>query len=121
MYMEASLSNVHVNLIPCPANLALIKELACAYAPPHVAHHHTPYSSILSMVGLYEFDHCVVLCQSGKKSSSMFELANVFVAMFETVTPILEPTTDEPTTKVRSHLLFIPFSNILVFEITSKN
>lgn len=34
MYMEASLSNVHVNLIPCPANLALIKELACAYAPP---------------------------------------------------------------------------------------
>lgn len=51
----------------------------------------------------------------------MFELANVFVAMFETVTPILEPTTDEPTTKVRSHLLFIPFSNILVFEITSKN
>ena len=47
-----------------------------------------PISLAPSMIGLSESDHYLALCQSGRYSSSMFELANVFVAPFETVTPI---------------------------------
>lgn len=37
------------------------------------------------------------------------------------LSPLLEPTTNKPTTKVRSHFLLIMFSSILVLGIVSKS
>lgn len=75
-----------------------------------------PPSLVPSMVGKFEFNCCFAHHQSGRHSSS-FDPRNVVVAMFKTISPILEPVTNKPTTNIHFHFIFILPSSILVHRI----